>query len=111
MLREIRLGYNYDFIILDTLSYGRGPIGEMWQREDSIYDFVNLVEQVLSDTPLMVMLNSYTTGLSASVMKYILDDIITNKRGGRVEADEIGVPVSSNARVLPCGSTAIWMLK
>ena len=76
-----------------------------------IYDFEKLVELVLSDTPLMVMLNSYTTGRSASVMKYILDDIITNKRGGRVEADEIGVPVSSNARVLPCGSTAIWMLK
>lgn len=109
--REIRRGNKYDIIILDPPSYGRGPKGEIWHLEDSIYDFVKLVEQVLSDTPLMVMLNSYTTGLSASVMKYILDDIITNKRGGRVEADEIGVPVSSNARVLPCGSTAIWMLK
>ena len=109
--REIRRGNKYDIIILDPPSYGRGPKGEIWHLEDSIYDFVKLVEQVLSDNPLMVMLNSYTTGLSASVMKYILDDIITNKRGGRVEADEIGVPVSSNARVLPCGSTAIWMLK
>ena len=100
--REIRRGNKYDIIILDPPSYGRGPKGEIWHLEDSIYDFVKLVEQVLSDAPLMVMLNSYTTGLSASVMKYILDDIITNKRGGRVEADEIGVPVSSNARVLPC---------
>ena len=72
--REIRRGNKYDIIILDPPSYGRGPKGEIWHLEDSIYDFVKLVEQVLSDTPLMVMLNSYTTGLSASVMKYILDD-------------------------------------
>ena len=109
--REIRRGNKYDIVILDPPSYGRGPKGEIWHLEDSIYDFVKLVEQVLSDKPLMVMLNSYTTGLSASVMKYILDDVITNKRGGRVSADEIGIPVSSNGRVLPCGSTAIWMLK
>lgn len=109
--REIRRGNKYDIVILDPPSYGRGPKGEIWHLEDSIYDFVKLVEQVLSDKPLMVMLNSYTTGLSASVMKYILDDVITNKRGGKVKADEIGIPVSSNGRVLPCGSTAIWMLK
>ena len=109
--REIRRGNKYDIVILDPPSYGRGPKGEIWHLEDSIYDFVKLVEQVLSDKPLMVMLNSYTTGLSASVMKYILDDVITDKRGGKVSADEIGIPVSSNGRVLPCGSTAIWMLK
>ena len=109
--REIRRGNHYDGIIMDPPSYGRGPKGEIWHLEDSIYDFVKLVEQVLSDKPLMVMLNSYTTGLSASVMKYILDDVITDKRGGKVSADEIGIPVSSNGRVLPCGSTAIWMLK
>ena len=101
--REIRRGNKYDIVILDPPSYGRGPKGEIWHLEDSIYDFVKLVEQVLSDKPLMVMLNSYTTGLSASVMKYILDDVITDKRGGKVSADEIGIPV--------CGSTAIWMLK
>ena len=109
--REINRGRRYDALIMDPPSYGRGPKGEIWHLEDSIYDFVKLVEQVLSDKPLMVMLNSYTTGLSASVMKYILDDVITNKRGGKVSADEIGIPVSSNGRVLPCGSTAIWMLK
>ena len=109
--REIRRGNKYDIVILDPPSYGRGPKGEIWHLEDSFYDFVKLVEQVLSDKPLMVKLNSYTTGLSASVMKYILDDVITDKRGGKVSADEIGIPVSSNGRVLPCGSTAIWMLK
>ncbi|MDE6111155.1 MAG: class I SAM-dependent methyltransferase, partial [Eubacterium sp.] len=94
--REIRRGNKYDIIILDPPSYGRGPKGEIWHLEDSLYDFVGLVKQVLSDNPLMVLLNSYTTGLSASVMKYILDDIIVKEKGGSVDADEIGLPVSSN---------------
>lgn len=106
--REIRRGNKYDIIILDPPSYGRGPKGEVWHLEDSIYDFVKLVSQVLSDDAIMVLLNSYTTGLSASVMKYILDDVITKEKGGKVEADEIGLPVTSNGRVLPCGSSAIW---
>lgn len=106
--REIRRGNRYDIVILDPPSYGRGPKGEIWHLEDSIYDFVNLVSQVLSDEPIMVLLNSYTTGLSASVMKYILDDVITKEKGGKVEADEIGLPVTSNGQVLPCGSSAIW---
>ena len=106
--REIRRENKYDIIILDPPSYGRGPKGEIWHLEDSIYDFVKLVSQVLSDDPIMVLLNSYTTGLSASVMKYILDDVITKDKGGKVEADEIGLPVSSNGQVLPCGSSAIW---
>ena len=106
--REIRRGNKYDIIILDPPSYGRGPKGEIWHLEDSIYDFVKLVSQVLSDEPIMVLLNSYTTGLSASVMKYILDDVITSERGGKVEADEIGLPVTSKNSILPCGSSAIW---
>lgn len=109
--REIRRGNKYDIIILDPPSYGRGPKGEIWHLEDSLYDFIMLVKQVLSDDALMVLLNSYTTGLSASVMKYILDDIIVKEKGGSVTADEIGLPVSSNNEVLPCGATAIWMNK
>lgn len=106
--REIRRGNKYDIVILDPPSYGRGPKGEIWHLEDSIYDFVKLVRDVLSDEPLMVLLNSYTTGLSASVMKYILDDVITSERGGKVTADEIGLPLSSKDRILPCGSSSIW---
>ena len=106
--REFRRDNKYDIIILDPPSYGRGPKGEIWHLEDSIYDFVKLVSQVLSDEPIMVLLNSYTTGLSASVMKYILDDVITSERGGKVEADEIGLPVTSKNSILPCGSSAIW---
>ncbi len=107
--REIRRGNRYDIIILDPPSYGRGPKGEIWRLEDSLYDFVELISQVLSDNPLMVLLNSYTTGLSASVMKYILDDILVKEKGGSVSADEIGLPVSQSGGVLPCGATAVWM--
>lgn len=106
--REIRRGNKYDIIILDPPSYGRGPKGEIWHLEDSLYDFIELIKQVLSDDALMVLLNSYTTGLSASVMKYILDDVITKDKGGSVTADEIGLPVSATGGILPCGATAIW---
>ena len=107
--REIRRGNRYDIIILDPPSYGRGPKGEVWRLEDSIYDFVRLISELISDRPLMVLLNSYTTGLSASVMKYIMDDVITRRRGGHTQADEIGLPVSSKEGfILPCGSSAIW---
>lgn len=107
--REIRRGHGYDVIILDPPSYGRGPKGEIWRLEDSLYDFVQLISKVLSEDPLMVLLNSYTTGLSGSVMKYILDDILVKEKGGLVSADEIGLPVSSNGEILPCGATAVWM--
>ena len=106
--REIKRGNRYDIIILDPPSYGRGPRGEVWHIENSIYDFVALVEQVLSDNPLAVIINSYTTGLSPSVMKYILDETVTKRRGGYAVADEIGLPVTQTGGVLPCGATAVW---
>ena len=106
--REIRRGNSYDVIILDPPSYGRGPKGEIWHLEDSLYDFMKTVEKVLSDEPIAVILNSYTTGLSASVMKYILDDIVVKNRGGSSSADEIGLPVTASGGVLPCGATAVW---
>lgn len=107
--REIRRGNKYDIIILDPPSYGRGPKGEVWRLEDSIYDFVKLCSKVLSDNALMMLLNSYTTGLSASVMKYILADVIKSQKGGTVMADEIGLPVEESKEILPCGATAVWM--
>ena len=107
--REIRRGNAYDIIILDPPSYGRGPKGEIWRLEDSLYELVQLISQVLSESPICVILNSYTTGLSAGVMKYVLQDIISKEKGGVVDADEIGLPVSSNGQVLPCGATAVWM--
>ena len=107
--REIRRENKYDIVILDPPSYGRGPRGETWKLEDCLYDFMTTVEKVLSDEPIAVILNSYTTGLSASVMKYILDETITKKRKGSCTADEIGLPVTQSGGVLPCGATAVWL--
>jgi len=103
--REIRRGNKYDGIIMDPPSYGRGPTGEVWKIEDSIDDFVKLVSEVLSDDPLFFLLNSYTTGLSASAMKYIADIRLLTKRSGKSKADEIGLPVKRTGLALPCGSS------
>jgi 23S rRNA (cytosine1962-C5)-methyltransferase len=106
--REIRRGNRYDAIIMDPPSYGRGPGGEVWKLEDQIYDLVNLCSQVLSDDPLFFVLNSYTTGLSPSVMEYLLGVTVGKKYKGKISCDEIGLKVSETGYNLPCGSTAIW---
>ena len=91
--REIRRGNKYDGIIMDPPSYGRGPTGEVWKIEENIDEFVALTANLLSDEPLFFLLNSYTTGLSASTMKYITSVRLLSKRGGYSEADELGLPV------------------
>ena len=106
--REIRREKKYDIIIMDPPSYGRGPGGEVWKLENEVYGFIEMCKQVLSDDPLAVLVNSYTAGLSPAVMSYILNSTIVKDFGGRAEADEIGLRVSENGLVLPCGSTAIW---
>lgn len=106
--REIRRGNKYDIIIMDPPSYGRGPGGEIWKLENEVYSFVELCSQVLSDNPIMVLINSYTTGLSPAVMQYILGALIKPKFGGMVESDEIGLPVTQTGMILPCGASAIW---
>ena len=103
--REIRRGNRYDGIIMDPPSYGRGPTGEVWKIEEHIDELVDLVSKVFSDTPLFFLLNSYTTGLSASSMKYITAVRIGAKFGGTTEADEIGLPVTQTGQALPCGSS------
>ena len=103
--REIRRGNKYDGIIMDPPSYGRGPTGEVWKIEESIDDFVKLTAVVLSDKPLFFLLNSYTTGLSASTMKYITETRLISKFAGKSEAEEIGLPVKDTGLVLPCGSS------
>ncbi len=106
--REIRRGNKYDIIIMDPPSYGRGPGGEIWKLENEVYLFVELCTQVLSDDPVMVLINSYTTGLAPAVMQYILGSLVKPKFGGRVESDEIGLPVTQTGMILPCGASAIW---
>ena len=106
--REIRRGRRYDAIIMDPPSYGRGPSGEVWKLEDNLYPFVELVSQVLSDQPLFVILNSYTTGLSPSVLTYILQSVIGGRFGGHTVSDELGLPVTASGLALPCGATGRW---
>jgi len=104
--REIRRGNRYDAIIMDPPSYGRGPSGELWKLEDSIYDFVSLTAQLLSDKPLFFLINSYTTGLSPSTMGCILSLAVQKKHGGVVACDEVGLPIQENGTALPCGAAA-----
>ena len=106
--REIRRGRRYDAIIMDPPSYGRGPSGEVWRLEENLYPFVELVSGVLSDDPLFIVLNSYTTGLAPSVLTYILETLISKKFGGHTVSDELGLPVTQSGLVLPCGATGRW---
>ncbi len=107
--REIRRGKRYDAIIMDPPSYGRGPSGEIWKLEQNLYPFVKLCAGVLSDDPLFVILNSYTTGLAPSVLGYILNLLIARKYGGRTVCDELGLPVTETGMALPCGATGRWI--
>ncbi|MEG1103481.1 MAG: class I SAM-dependent methyltransferase [Oscillospiraceae bacterium] len=106
--REARRGVFYDGIIMDPPSYGRGPGGEIWKLEDSIFDLLELCSTVLSKKPLFVAVNSYTTGLSPSVMEYMLKTMLCPRYGGTTSCDEIGLPVSASGGVVPCGATAFW---
>lgn len=107
--REIRRGNKYDAIIMDPPSYGRGPKGEIWKIEDSIYPFVELCSQILADKPLFFLINSYTTGLQPAVLSYMINTVIVSKFGGSVVADEVGLPVTSNGLCLPCGASGRYM--
>ncbi len=106
--REIRRGNTYDAIVMDPPSYGRGPKGEIWKMEDSIYEFLLLVRQLVSDNPLFLVINSYTTGLAPAVLTYLISSVFSDL-GGNPTADEIGLPVSSNHLVLPCGACGRWV--
>ncbi len=102
--REIRRGNKYDAIIMDPPSFGRGPKGETWKIESDIEEFVKLCAKVLSDNPLFVLINSYTTGLQPSVMANILNVAFA---GGKTECYEVGLPTAEEGIVLPCGCSAI----
>ncbi len=105
--REIRRGNHYDGIIMDPPSYGRGPKGEIWKIEDAIYPLVELCAQLLTDEPLFFLINSYTTGLQPAVLHYMIATAL-KKFNGHVEANEVGLPVTSNELVLPCGASGRW---
>ena len=102
--REIRRGNHYDAIIMDPPSYGRGPKGEIWKIEESVYPLIQLCSQILTDNPLFFLINSYTTGLQPAVLSYMINTVL-GTANGTVTASEIGLPVSSNGLVLPCGAS------
>ena len=106
--RELRRGNTYDAIIMDPPSYGRGPKGEIWKIQDSIYPFLMNACRLLSDDPLFVLVNSYTTGLQPAVLSYLLHTALDKKHPGKVESAEIGLPVTGNGLVLPCGAAGRW---
>ena len=107
--REIRRGNKYDGIIMDPPSYGRGPKGEIWKIEESIFPFIELCSRLLSDEALFLLINSYTTGLQPAVLSYMLNTVLTRRLGGQVEAEEIGLPVTESGLVLPCGASGRWV--
>ena len=107
--RELRRGNTYDGIIMDPPSYGRGPKGEIWKIEDSIYPFLELTARLLSKDALFFLINSYTTGLQPAVLTYLLNTAVVKGHGGKVVSSEFGLPVTQNGLVLPCGASGRWI--
>ena len=105
--REIRRGNHYDAIIIDPPSYGRGPKGEIWKIEEAIHPLIKLCTNILSEDPLFFLVNSYTTGLAPAVLTYMLATEL-KKHKGKVDSQEIGLPVTQSGLVLPCGASGRW---
>ncbi len=106
--REIRRGNKYDGIILDPPSYGRGPGGELWHLEEMLYPFMENLVQILSDEPLFLLLNSYTTGLQPLVLNNVIQKTVCKKFGGKVTAEEVGLKATNGGIILPCGASGRW---
>jgi 23S rRNA (cytosine1962-C5)-methyltransferase len=107
--KEIRRGKKYDAVIMDPPSYGRGPTGEVWKLEDSLYGFLELCTGVISDRPLFMLISSYTTGLSPSVLTYLADTVMSKRFGGSSESGELGLKVKETGLIFPCGSACRWI--
>lgn len=106
--REQRRGNKYDAIIMDPPSYGRGPGGETWKLEQSLYPFIESCMSIMSDNPLFMLINSYTTGLSPSVLDNMYQMTMKKRYGGHIHCGEIGLPITHSGLVLPCGILGRW---
>ena len=106
--RELRRGSRYDGIIMDPPSYGRGPKGEVWKIETSVFPLIELASGLLGDDPLFFLVNSYTTGLAPAVLTYMISLAVKEKHGGAVDSQEIGQPVAKTGLILPCGASGRW---
>ncbi len=109
--REARRGKKYDAIIMDPPSYGRGPGGELWKIEDELYPLICDCIEILSDEPLFFLINSYTTGLSNTIMENVMTLTMKKKYGGHVECDEIGLLMQEKNMILPCGQSCRWSME
>ncbi len=107
--REIRRGSRYDGVVMDPPSYGRGPTGEVWKLENELYGLADTCAQVLSENPLFFFINSYTTGFQPAVLQNILGRTVEARFGGRIDSQELCLPVRSGG-VLPCGATGRWTI-
>ena len=107
--REARRGHKYDAIIMDPPSYGRGPNGEVWKFEKSIYELIDACTKILSEEPLFFLINSYTTGISSTVLSNILKTtLLPLYPNGKIDAGEVGLPITKDNLVLPCGIYGRW---
>ena len=106
--REIRRGKKYDAIIMDPPSYGRGPNGEVWKLEQQLTELLTETGKLLSDDALFFFLNSYTGGLSPTILNYMVKQYVVKDRKGEVYTDEIGLPITAKGISMPCGNTTIW---
>lgn len=106
--REIRRGHKYDMILMDPPSFGRGSSGEVWSIEKNLYELVSLCTELLSDDPILFLINSYTTGLSTTIIENILKLTILKKHPGVISSDELGIPLINSDMTLPCGAYTRW---
>ncbi len=106
--REIRRGNTYDAIIMDPPSYGRGPNGEVWKLEQQLSELLTETGKLLSDNAVFFFLNSYTGGLSPTILNYMVKNYVVGKRCGEIFTDEIGLYVTDKGISLPCGNTTVW---
>lgn len=111
VLREIRRGNKYDAVIMDPPSYGRGPNGEVWKLEQQLGDLLKAIGQIICDDPAFFFLNSYTGGLSHTILNYMVKTYIFKSTEETVTTDEIGLKVSKRDIILPCGNTTVWINK
>jgi len=106
--REIRRGKKYDAIIMDPPSYGRGPGGEVWKLEQQLGELLEETGKLLSDNALFFFLNSYTGGLSPTILNFMVKQYVAKNRGGEIFTDEIGLNITQKGISLPCGNTTVW---
>ena len=107
--REIRRGNTYDAIIMDPPSYGRGPNGEVWKLEQQLAELLEETGKLMSDNAVLFFLNSYTGGLSPTILNYMVSRYVVKGKGGKVSTDEIGLYITDKGISLPAGNTTVWM--